>query len=140
MLVSIAKDFWWEMSHRLPFHDGPCRNIHGHTYKLRLELTGEPDNTGILMDYFLMQEIVSPVIKQFDHAFLCDSNDRLMIDFLQANDFKLAVLDKYSTSENISEFLLGEFIPKFSKYKNIRSIKVSIYETADVYASVQANI
>ena len=94
MIVSIAKDFWWEMSHRLPFHDGPCRNVHGHTYKLRLELTGTPDETGILLDYYHIQEVVQPVLALFDHSFLCDENDSLMIGFLRENGFKYYIMKK----------------------------------------------
>ncbi|MFI5263969.1 MAG: 6-carboxytetrahydropterin synthase, partial [Candidatus Kapaibacterium sp.] len=30
MLTRISKSFRWEMAHRLPFHEGGCRHIHGH--------------------------------------------------------------------------------------------------------------
>lgn len=134
MTVSIAKDFWWEMSHRLPFHKGPCRNIHGHTYKLTLELEGTPDENGIVMDYYDMKEIVAPVLARLDHAFLCDSDDYLMINFLKENNFKYVVMDKTTTSENIARHLFDTLRADFSKYKNLTTMKVKIFETSDVYA------
>ncbi len=140
MIVSIAKDFWWEMSHRLPFHDGPCRNVHGHTYKLRLELTGSPDDCGILLDYYHMQEVVQPVLSLFDHSFLCDENDSLMIGFLRENGFKYYIMKKNSTSENIAE-LLGELlVEKFRQFRNLTSMEIKIYETADVYAAARFDL
>ena len=37
--MKIAKEFRWEMGHRLPLHDGACRNLHGHTYKAVVTLS-----------------------------------------------------------------------------------------------------
>jgi len=42
------------MAHRLPFHDGGCRNVHGHSYSMTIELVGEPDRNGMVLDYFDM--------------------------------------------------------------------------------------
>ena len=40
--MKIAKEFRWEMGHRLPEHFGLCKNIHGHSYKMVVEFEGEP--------------------------------------------------------------------------------------------------
>ena len=140
MIVSIAKDFWWEMSHRLPFHDGPCRNVHGHTYKLRLELSGTPNEHGILIDYYRMQEVVTPVLSLFDHSFLCDQTDSLMIGFLSDNGFKHYIMEKNSTSENIAELLGSMLSVKFSGFANLTAMEIKIYETSDVYAAVRIKL
>ena len=107
MKIKIAKDFYWEMSHRLPDHPGLCRNIHGHSYKMQIELEGEPTAQGMVLDYYELSKIVKPFLEQFDHAFLCDENDSLMIEFLRTNNFKhsgkhLPVFC-YRTSARISE-------------------------------------
>ena len=39
--MKIAKEFRWEMGHRLPEHFGLCKNIHGHSYKMIVEFEGE---------------------------------------------------------------------------------------------------
>jgi len=41
--MKIAKEFKWEMGHRLPEHFGQCKNIHGHSYKMLVEFEGEID-------------------------------------------------------------------------------------------------
>ena len=39
--MKVAKEFKWEMGHRLPEHFGNCKNIHGHSYKMIAEFEGE---------------------------------------------------------------------------------------------------
>jgi len=56
--MRIAKEFVWEMSHRLPYHEGNCKNIHGHSYKMELSLEGEPNENGMLIDFYHIERIV----------------------------------------------------------------------------------
>ncbi|MDA3844331.1 MAG: 6-carboxytetrahydropterin synthase, partial [Candidatus Kapabacteria bacterium] len=69
MKTKIAKNFDWEMSHRLPNHDGLCRNIHGHSYKMRVELEGEPNKQSMVIDYYDMKLVISPLLEKLDHCF-----------------------------------------------------------------------
>lgn len=136
MKTSIAKEFKWEMSHRLPFHKGPCRNIHGHTYKMRIEISGEPDSQGMLMDYFTITKIVDPLLYKLDHSFICDSADLELIEFLEKMQFKHLVIPDYSTAENIAKFIIFELIPHFEVFENLDCLKLRLYETDDVYAEL----
>src|SRR5437868_1916429 len=61
MLTRIAKDFRWEMAHRLPEHEGGCRNVHGHSYRMWVEISGEPQANGMVLDYFEISAIVDPM-------------------------------------------------------------------------------
>lgn len=137
MLTKIAKEFGWEMSHRLPFHSGLCRNIHGHSYKLRIELTGEPDaKTGMVLDYFQMSQIVLPIIDKLNHAFICDNSDVEVLEFLKSHGFKYVVIPYFSTAENILKYLSEKFVPLFGEYKNITEISMRLAETKDVFAEI----
>ncbi len=40
-MFKIAKEFSFDMAHMLDGHDGKCQNLHGHTYKLQVEVAGE---------------------------------------------------------------------------------------------------
>lgn len=132
--VRIAKEFKWEMSHRLPFHEGPCRNIHGHTYKLRVALQGAPDDTGMLLDYYEIEKIFRPMLDKLDHSFLCDRSDGEMIEFLKKQGLKYNVMDKYTTAENISDWMIAELADKFRAFGNISHLAIRLYETEDTYA------
>lgn len=140
MLTKISKEFKWEMSHRLPFHKGPCKNIHGHTYKLRLDLEGYLDPNGMLIDFYDLEVIMRPLLNEFDHAFLVDSNDTLMLDFLKANDFKHLIIPFTSTSENIIKYIAERIIPEFKKFESVKTIYIRLYETEDVFAEICEHI
>ena len=42
--IRVTKEFKFEMAHALLGHDGPCKNIHGHTYALSVTLKGKAIN------------------------------------------------------------------------------------------------
>lgn len=140
-MVRIAKEFSWEMGHRLPSHDGLCRNIHGHSYKMRVELEGEPcQDSAMLIDYYDLKLIVDEVIAPFDHSFLVEQTDEIVLSFLQQNNFKIVVVPFTSTAENICIFFAHELQERLKSYKNIATATVRIYETADVFAEVKIDI
>ncbi|MCX7735583.1 MAG: 6-carboxytetrahydropterin synthase [Candidatus Kapabacteria bacterium] len=136
MIIKIAKEFKWEMSHRLTFHKGPCKNIHGHTYRLLVEISGVPDENGMVMDYYDLEAVVNPLVMKLDHSFLCDENDQIMLDFLKANDFKYYVIPLTTTAENMARYLLEYLLQHFKKFQNLKELKIRFQETEDVYAEV----
>lgn len=125
------------MSHRLPYHEGHCKNIHGHSYKLQIALEGEPDVRGMLLDFYHIEKIVQPLINQLDHSFIVDKNDITMLDFLKSNGFRHFVLDDYTTCENISQYFAEYFRREFSKFPNIKKIGIRVFETLDTYAETE---
>lgn len=133
-MVKIGKEFVWEMSHRLPFHEGACKNIHGHTYKMLLELEGEVNHNRMLIDFYDIEKIVRPLLNKIDHSFLVDKNDNLMLDFLKQNNFKYYEIDNFSTAEDMSYYFMNILKVDFQKFDNIKKMKVRIYETSDAWA------
>jgi len=133
-MIKLGKDYIWEMSHRLPFHNGWCKNIHGHSYKMRVELVGELDENGMLIDFYDIDKIVKPVVQSYDHSMLVDQNDTTTLKFLQENCFRHVVINFTSTSENIAINFAQTFSEQFRQYKNIKELTVRVYETSDAFA------
>jgi 6-pyruvoyltetrahydropterin/6-carboxytetrahydropterin synthase len=141
MKTKIAKDFYWEMSHRLPYHNGPCRNIHGHSYKLRVEISGEPKDDGMLLDYYDLKILIMPIVEMLDHCFVVDKDDNVMIDFLKANEFKHHILDTFTTAENLTAYIFGLIKTELkANYPQITELNIRLYETQDVFAEICAGI
>ena len=42
--IRVTKEFDFEIAHALWNYDGPCANIHGHSYRLFVTVIGEPIN------------------------------------------------------------------------------------------------
>ena len=137
--MKIAKEFRWEMGHRLPEHFGKCKNIHGHSYKMIIELEGEVAESGMVMDYYDVKKIVEPIIEKLDHAFMVYKEDKEIISFLEKMKSKMVVVEFQSTVENICSYLLNE-IKKIRLPENIEKVTLRIYETADDYAEEEIKL
>ena len=131
--MKIAKEFHWEMGHRLPEHFGLCKNIHGHSYKMIVEFEGELGEQGMVIDFYDVEKIINPIIEKLDHAFMVKDDDKLILDFLEKLDSKKVVVDFFATVENICKYISGKII-KSNLPKNIKFINVRVYETAEDYA------
>ncbi len=138
MITRIAKEFHWEMAHRLPFHNGGCQNVHGHSYRLWVEVEGEPDLQGMVMDYLDLKAVVEPLVKQLDHSFLCDRADELMMQFFHHNSLKVNYVDFPTTAENIAVHLLKEIALRLKESQSVlvKRLRIRVQETERTYAEV----
>ncbi|MBK6913635.1 MAG: 6-carboxytetrahydropterin synthase [Ignavibacteriales bacterium] len=131
--MKIAKEFRWEMGHRLPDHFGLCKNIHGHSYKMIVEFDGDLNNDQMVIDYYDVEKIINPILEKLDHAFMVNKQDEMVIDFLEKIKSKKVVVDFHATAENICNYFLDR-IKKSSLPSNIHAIKVKVFETQFDYA------
>ncbi len=137
--MKIAKEFHWEMGHRLPEHFGLCKNIHGHSYKMIVEFEGELDERGIVIDFYDVEKIINPIIEKLDHAFMVKDDDQITVEFLEKLDSKKVVVDFFATVENICIYISDKII-KSNLPKNIKFIKVRVYETSEDYAEEEKKV
>jgi len=131
--MKVAKEFRWEMGHRLPEHFGLCKNIHGHSYKMIVEFEGELNEQGMVIDYYDVEKIINPIIEKLDHAFMVSRDDKVVLEFLNKMNSKKVVIDFESTAENICNYLLGE-IRASSLPENVNRMSVRVFETGFDYA------
>lgn len=117
-MITVTKHFSFEACHHLPHYVGACHNLHGHSYKLSVTVTGEieqeGEKSGMIIDFKDLKKIVKKeVVDVLDHAYL--------------NDFfpnPTAELMVQSIGETL-ELILSK------KYK---LVSVKLWETADSYA------
>jgi 6-pyruvoyltetrahydropterin/6-carboxytetrahydropterin synthase len=70
----LKREFSFDAAHRLERYHGKCENLHGHTYKMSVEIEGSPDAEGMIVDFGHVKEIVGrEVISKFDHSYLNDA-------------------------------------------------------------------
>ncbi|HUD18684.1 MAG TPA: 6-carboxytetrahydropterin synthase [Acidimicrobiales bacterium] len=66
--TSVTCSFTFEAAHRLPWHAGRCRNLHGHSYRLDVTVSGPLDANGVVIDFDVLSEVVRiEVIDVWDH-------------------------------------------------------------------------
>ncbi len=72
-MVTLCKSFQFEAAHWLPYmpEGHKCRRLHGHSFKVDVEVSGLIDaDSGLLMDFGDIKAIVKPIIDQLDHQCL----------------------------------------------------------------------
>ncbi|MCC6402963.1 MAG: 6-carboxytetrahydropterin synthase [Fimbriimonadaceae bacterium] len=136
MLAQVAKEFRWEMGHRLPDHP-LCRNVHGHSYRLVVEIEGEVGDDGMVVDFGEIAQIVKPLVDRLDHSFALDPSDEVMRGFLRDEGHRTAELPFLSTAENLAGHFAEALWQSLASRKGVSAVRATVYETPSSSATVQ---
>lgn len=69
----LCKEFQFDAAHSLPGYKGKCKNLHGHTYKIRVCIKGPVNKEGFVIDFSELKDIVTKkVLDILDHTYLND--------------------------------------------------------------------
>lgn len=98
--IRITKEFQFEMAHALLGYDGPCKNIHGHSYKLDVTVLGSvKENTsdsdeGMVIDFGIIKTLVKElIVDEYDHSLVL--NEKMDIDKSQFEFMNKLILVPY---------------------------------------------
>ena len=146
--ITATKEFVWDMAHLLPGHNGLCKNLHGHTYKLQVTVSntesviiGGP-SAGMVIDFKHLKEIVNSVIvDRYDHAVVLqrqsgDAFESALIDLCILHKKKMVLTHYRTTAENmVRDFAwqIGQALEDLGQGKLVLE-KVRLYETPTSYA------
>ena len=119
-VVTVMKEKKMSAAHQLPYHDGKCKNLHGHTFVVQVYVQGHPqevkvDNpeSGMVVDFKVIGEFLNKVDEELmDHKLLNDS------------------IDIYPTCERLCLYLLDyakeHLTPNLPE--QVRLTKIRVYE------------
>ena len=69
--MTVSKVFSLESSHQLPRHPGKCARLHGHSWRVTIEVHGKQDpTTHFVLDYNHLSAIINPLVDFLDHRHL----------------------------------------------------------------------
>ena len=121
-MLTVTKRFTFDYAHELPDYNGKCRNLHGHTGILEVEVTKQgkvlslESYSGMVIDFSVLKQIVEEeVIGILDHSYLND------------------VLWDVPTAENIARWVWDRLERRFGE----GLVRVRVYETPDSYAEIR---
>jgi 6-pyruvoyltetrahydropterin/6-carboxytetrahydropterin synthase len=116
--ATVIKHF--SAAHHLRDYEGKCERIHGHNYKVELQLKSPiVDRSGMVADFTVIRQVLDKLLQRFDHQDL-----NLVKPFDKLNP----------TAENIAKLVYEEMNLKF----NTRKVKVSmvtVWETDSSFAT-----
>ncbi len=101
-------------AHTLVGHSGPCKKMHGHNWKVEVEITGEKlDKIGMVVDFKEIRKATNLVVDELDHEFLNN-----LEPFSEDNP----------TAENIARYIFTKLSEEFSD-KNVKVNSIKLWET-----------
>ena len=137
-IIRITKEFQFEMAHALLGYDGPCKNIHGHSYKLDVTVKGEvkegtsDSDEGMVIDFGIIKDIVKEfIVDEYDHSLVL--NEKMNIDASQFSFMnKLIIVPFQPTCEKLLDHYAALIISKLPA--NVKLHSLMLRETPSSYA------
>jgi 6-pyruvoyltetrahydropterin/6-carboxytetrahydropterin synthase len=137
--IRITREFSFEMAHALLGYNGPCKHIHGHSYRLLVTVAGEAvqrsacSDNGMVMDFGEIKSIVhEAIIRQLDHALVLNAETPEQL-LSGVSGFDNVVLLPYQPScENLLIDFAARLISKLPDGVSLFSLR--LHETANSYA------
>jgi len=125
-IIRVTREFSFEMAHVLGDYDGPCRNVHGHSYRLFVTVAGIPVNNsnnpknGMVIDFNDLNKIVEEKIIKGK------------AEMLKTTFGNTVIVDYQPTCENLVNDFAGRLYNEFPGGVKLHSLR--LYETAKSYA------
>ena len=121
--VLVSKEFTFDAAHHLHDYEGKCKNLHGHTYKVILGLSGYTDSRGLMIDLGKITDIGKKEIEiHLDHRYL---NETLPLMNTTAENMVVWIYEKMAEALSLKE------------YEGARVEFVRLYETPTSYAEAR---
>lgn len=144
-IIRITREFSFEMAHVLWNYDGPCRNLHGHSYKLFVTVTGrapdDPQNpkNGMVIDFSDLKSLVKKeIISIFDHSVVMGTHmNEDKIRALGDMFTNIVTVDYQPTCENLAADFSARIGRRLPAGVKLHSVKLC--ETASSYAEWYAS-
>lgn len=133
-MLTVTKSVKFDAAHVLTNHQGLCKNLHGHTYRVEATVNQTPGDTAdMVMDFKDLKKTCEEVIlARFDHAFMYNSSSPAESEIaavVEKHGMRAVAMPFRSTAENLARLFFGEL------RQRVRGLcRVRVWETPDSYA------
>lgn len=136
IMYSLKTSAAFDSAHFLKDYSGKCSNIHGHRWKIEVEISGESlqrqgEKRGMLIDFSDIKKAVKALADEFDHCLIIEKNSlkENTLSALKEEQFKIIELQFRPTAENIAYYFFNCLKTRFPVSC------VTVYETPNNSAS-----
>lgn len=135
----ITADRYHDIScgHRVVGHEGKCRFLHGHNYRIHFTITAsELDAVGRVLDFSVIKSRLCEWLEHhLDHKFLIWEKDELLQQLLEVHEESLVIVPFNPTAENIAKYLVEVIGPKQLADTTAKLVSCKVEETSKCSAS-----
>ena len=130
-MITVTKTVKFDAAHVLTNHQGLCKNLHGHTYRVDVSVSqAEDDDRDMVIDFKDLKGIANEVIcDRFDHAFIyntASAGEKEIAAVVEKNGMRTVAIPFRSTAENLAKMFYGELKSRVPGLSSVR-----VWETAD---------
>ncbi len=132
-MYTLKTEASFDSAHFLAGYEGKCSNIHGHRWKIivevsKEELSNEIQTRGMVVDFGTLKSDLRQLADQLDHALIIekDSLKPLTLQALIEEGFRVITFEFRPTAENFSKYIYDEMQNKGYPVK-----QVVVYETPE---------
>jgi len=138
-MVTVAKTVRFDAAHVLTNHQGLCKNLHGHTYRVDVAVTqAANDAKDMVIDFKDLKAIATAVIcDRFDHAFIYNTEsegEREIAAVVQKHGMRTVPIPFRSTAENLARLFFRDLRERIPGLSSVR-----VWETVDSSAEYREN-
>ncbi len=122
--------------HRVVGHEGKCRHLHGHNYRIHFDCTADQlDSVGRVIDFTVIKERLCEWLEtEWDHRMLLWESDAMAAMVMLA-DPSIVLVPFNPTAENMAEYLATVIAPKQLEGTGVTCSQIRIEETAKCSAT-----
>ena len=128
-MTTVTKTVKFDAAHVLTDHQGLCRNLHGHTYRVDVSVAQAGDGD-MVIDFKELKGVLSEVIlDRFDHSFIYNTGsvgESEIAAVVEKHGMRTVAIPFRSTCENLAKTFYNELKGRIS---GLSAVKV--WETAD---------
>ena len=130
-MITVTKTVKFDAAHVLTNHQGLCKNLHGHTYRVDVSVAQtEDDDRDMVIDFKDLKGIANEVIcDRFDHAFIyntASAGEKEIAAVVEKNGMRTVAIPFRSTAENLAKMFYGELKLRIPGLSSVR-----VWETAE---------
>lgn len=138
-MTTVTKTVKFDAAHILTNHQGLCKNLHGHTYRVDVSVVGD-ESDDMVIDFKELKALATEVIcDKFDHAFIYNTEsvgEKEIAAVVEKNGMRTVAIPFRSTAENLAKHFYLLLKDRFSAPSRLAAVKV--WETADSSAEYRA--
>ncbi len=71
-MFELTVSGYFSAAHRLRGYKGKCEKLHGHNWKVDVAVSGEVDESGMVIDFTILKHCLEKVLSTLDHKYLND--------------------------------------------------------------------
>ena len=130
-MTTVTKTVKFDAAHILTNHQGLCKNLHGHTYRVDVSVS-QPDNdrSDMVIDFKDLKQLATEVVcDRFDHAFIYNTEsagEREIAAVVERHGMRTVAIPFRSTAENLAQLFFNDLAARIPGLSSVR-----VWETAD---------